>query len=69
MGNVRVRSCFGAALPVTASFHEAGDKIRLTYRMVFDTAAVCVQLRTFALKANEENFDRLAVELERMAQA
>ncbi|GAB2896694.1 SRPBCC family protein [Paraburkholderia jirisanensis] len=59
----------GPHFQVTASFDEAGNKTRLTYRMVFDTPAVCAQLKTFALKSNEENFDRLAAELKRMAQA
>jgi uncharacterized protein YndB with AHSA1/START domain len=57
----------GPHFRVIASFDEAGGKTALTYRMVFDTAAVCAQVRTFALKANEENFDRLTKELKRMA--
>jgi uncharacterized protein YndB with AHSA1/START domain len=42
------------------------QKTRITFHMHFDTAAVCAQVRTFAVKANEENFDRLQKELKRM---
>jgi uncharacterized protein YndB with AHSA1/START domain len=59
----------GPQFHVTASFDEVGAKTEVTYRMWFETAAVCAQARTFAVKANEENFDRLAVELKRMASA
>jgi activator of Hsp90 ATPase-like protein len=61
----------GPHFRVTASFDEAvggsGGMTKLTYRMMFDTAAVCAQVKTFALKANEENFDRLAAQMKRMA--
>ncbi|APR38233.1 SRPBCC family protein [Paraburkholderia sp. SOS3] len=57
----------GPHFTVIVSFDEAGDKTTLTYRMVFDTAAVRDQVKTFALKANKESFDRLAAELKRGA--
>jgi uncharacterized protein YndB with AHSA1/START domain len=46
---------------------EVKESTRITFRMHFDTPAVCAQVRTFAVKANEENFDRLQKELKRMA--
>jgi uncharacterized protein YndB with AHSA1/START domain len=57
----------GPHFTVIASFDEAGGKTKLTYRMVFETIAVRDQVKTFALKANRESFDRLAAELKRMA--
>ncbi|CAB3756224.1 SRPBCC family protein [Paraburkholderia humisilvae] len=60
----------GPHFRVIATFDEAGATVgntKLTYRMVFETAAACAQVKTFALKANEESFDRLAAELKQMA--
>ena len=44
---------------VTATFDALGDQMRLTFRMVFETAEECERVRLFAVDANEENFDRL----------
>ncbi|GAB7523409.1 SRPBCC family protein [Paraburkholderia sp. 2C] len=57
----------GPHFKVTVSFDEAGSQTKLTYRMMFETAAARDQVKTFALKANKESFDRLAAELKRMA--
>jgi uncharacterized protein YndB with AHSA1/START domain len=52
---------------VTATFDALSDEqTRITFRMVFETPAVCAQAKTFAVKANEENFDRLQKELKQM---
>jgi hypothetical protein len=58
----------GPQYRVTATFDALSDEqTRITFRMVFETPAVCAQVKTFAVKANEENFDRLQKELKRMA--
>ena len=52
---------------VTATFDALSDEqTRITFRMGFETPAVCAQAKTFAVKANEENFDRLQKELKQM---
>jgi len=45
----------------------AGDQTKLVFRMLFDTAEECNQIKVFAPEKNEENFDRLQEELERMS--
>lgn len=35
--------------------------------MIFDTSAACNKLKPFVIDKNEENFDRLEVELAKMA--
>ena len=52
---------------VTATFAEQGRKTRLTFRMLFETAAECAKVKLYAVEANEQNFDRLEAELARMA--
>lgn len=39
---------------------------RISFRMLFKTAAECEKIRPFATPKNEENFDRLERELARM---
>jgi len=57
----------GPAFQVTATFAEEAGKTRLTFRMLFGTAAECDKVKGFAVGANEENLDRLEAELARMA--
>jgi len=57
----------GPAFQVTATFTELAGKTRLTFRMLFETAAECDKVKGFAVDANEQNFDRLEAELARMA--
>ncbi len=40
-----------------------GSKTRISFRMIFGSAADCEKIRRFALPNNEENFDRLEREL------
>jgi uncharacterized protein YndB with AHSA1/START domain len=55
------------AFQVTATFAEEAGKTRLTFRMLFGTAAECDKVKRIAVGANEENFDRLEAELAGMA--
>ncbi len=52
---------------LTGTFDEAGGKTRVTFRQTFETAAECAKVKGFAVDANEQNMDRLAAELKRMA--
>jgi uncharacterized protein YndB with AHSA1/START domain len=51
---------------ITATFEDLGGKTKLTWRMLFDTAAEYDKVRGFVPRANEENLDRLEAELARM---
>ena len=54
---------------VIAAFEEMpGDKTKLLFRMLFNTPAECNKLKPFVIGKNEENFDRLQVELDKMDQ-
>ena len=54
---------------VLATFEEIyTDKTKIIFRMIFDTAEESNKLRPFVVDKNEENFDRLEVELVKMAQ-
>ncbi len=50
----------------TASFAEQSGKTRITFKMVFESAAECDKVKTFVASANEQNFDRLEAELAKM---
>lgn len=51
---------------VVATFEELQDtKTRLTFRMIFKSAEQYQALRSFVQEKNEENFDRLEMELQR----
>ncbi|MES2892252.1 MAG: SRPBCC family protein [Bacteroidota bacterium] len=53
---------------VVATFEAVGtDKTNLVFRMVFESANECDKIRRFAVEKNEENFDKLEVELIKMA--
>jgi len=52
---------------VLATFEEiSSDKTKNIFRMIFDTAEESNKLRPFVVDKNEENFDRLEVELAKM---
>jgi uncharacterized protein YndB with AHSA1/START domain len=54
---------------VLATFDESGDshdKTLITYLMLFETPEIRDKIASYAIPANEENFDRLEVELEKM---
>ena len=52
---------------VVAAFEEvSGAQTKLIFRMLFNTADECNKLKPFVIEKNEENFDRLQVELEKM---
>jgi uncharacterized protein YndB with AHSA1/START domain len=57
----------GPEFQVTATFAAQGGKTRVTFQMLFDTAAACEKIKGFAVGANEQNFDRLEAELARMS--
>jgi uncharacterized protein YndB with AHSA1/START domain len=53
---------------VVAIFEEvATDKTKVVFKMLFDNANDCRKVKAFAVDKNEENFDKLEVELIRMA--
>jgi len=60
------RHVSGPQFQVTATFDEQAGKTRLTFRMLFDTAAECANVKGFAVEANEQNFDRLEAQLAKM---
>jgi uncharacterized protein YndB with AHSA1/START domain len=53
----------GPKFRVSATFEEQAGRTKLTYRMVFRSAAECEKVKVFAVEANEQNFDRLQAEL------
>ena len=52
---------------VTVSFEAVADKTRVTFCMLFASAAECERVRDFVVQANEQNFDRLEAELATMS--
>ncbi len=53
---------------VVAAFEEtAPDKTKIIFRMLFTSADECSKVKKFAVDKNEENFDRLEVELAKMS--
>lgn len=52
---------------VVATFDPAvAGKTKLTFRMIFETAEMRDRVKGIVVDANEQNFDRLAVQLERL---
>jgi len=52
---------------VVASFEsEPGNKTKITFRMIFNSVKEFETIKKFAPEKNEENFDRLETELEKM---
>lgn len=53
---------------VLATFEKIAENVtELTFRMIFDTEAECNKIKRFAVDKNEENFDKLEVELGKMS--
>ena len=52
---------------VVATFEEiTATETKLVFKMLFNTAEECQKLRLFVVDKNEENFDRLEIELSKM---
>ena len=52
---------------IMATFHEIDNEhTKLVFKMLFETAEECAKLRPYVVDKNEENFDRLEVELAKM---
>lgn len=52
---------------VLATFEElSDDKTKIVFKMLFNSAEECGKLKPFVVDKNEENFDKLEVELEKM---
>lgn len=50
-----------------ATFDEvASNQTKVLFRMIFDTPEECNKLKKFVVDKNEENFDRLEIELSNM---
>jgi len=54
---------------MTITFEDLDGKTRLGWRMLFETAEVCAAVKRFAPEANEQNFDRLEVQLAKLPQS
>jgi len=50
-------------------FTQRGNRTEVQFRQIFDTIAICQALRPICEPANEQNFDRITLELEKMAAA
>lgn len=48
------------------TFEEGEGKTKFGFRMIFETEEVCNNLKPICIPSNEENFDRLEAELEKM---
>ncbi len=57
----------GPQFQMTIALAEQGGKTRITWRMLFESAAECDKVKKLAVEANEQNFDRLEAELAKMA--
>lgn len=52
---------------VVVTFEEiAATKTKVVFKQIFDTVEECNKIRKFVIDKNEENFDRLEVELQKM---
>jgi len=51
---------------ITATFSDVGENTLLDFRMTFDSAETRAKIEKIVVPANEENFDRLEVELTNM---
>lgn len=53
---------------VLATFEEVEPaRTRVVFKQIFDTEKECEKLKKFVVEKNEENFDRLEAELQKMA--
>ena len=51
---------------VVATFEKfSDDNTEVVFKMIFDSPEECSEVRTYAVDKNEENFDRLELELKR----
>ena len=53
----------GPHFQVTATLDEQAGKTLLTFRMAFKSAAEYDKVKSYAVEANEQNFDRLEAQL------
>lgn len=52
---------------VVATFEVlTGEKTKVVFKMLFNTAEECAKLKPYVVDKNEENFDRLELELSKM---
>lgn len=52
---------------ILATFEEVtNDQTKLVFKMLFDSAEECAKLKPYVVDKNEENFDRLEIELTKM---
>ena len=52
---------------VVATFEEVSiDKTKIVFKQIFNSANECKKVEAFAAYKNEENFDRLEIELAKM---
>jgi len=56
----------GPKFRVIATFKPQAGRTALGFCMLFESAEDCQQVKRYAAEANEQNFDRLAEELEKM---
>ncbi|WP_026564970.1 SRPBCC family protein [Bacillus sp. UNC41MFS5] len=56
----------GPRFQITAIFEDIESKTRLTFRQAFETARVFDNVKTYAEPGNEQNLDRLEVQLAKM---
>jgi len=52
---------------LTATFEDLDGKTKLTWRQLFEDAAVFNSIKKFAVSANEQNLDRLEAHLQKMS--
>lgn len=57
------RHISGHQFLVTATFEDLGGKTQLIWRMLFETVAEYDKVKSYAVEKNEENLDRLELEL------
>ena len=62
---VVIRHVSAPHFTLTVTLTAEGARTRLAWRQSFDSASQCEAVRRFAVPANEENLDRLEIELTR----
>lgn len=61
------RHVSGPKFEMTITLADMAGKTRITWRMLFESAAECAKIKVFAVDANEQNLDRLEAQLAKMA--
>jgi|GEM_PF-5764292 len=51
----------------TVTFEAQGNKTKILWRMVFETAALFEGVKSYAIPGNEQNLDKLAAHLAKQA--